>query len=230
MLSMISRDALQLVLSIAVFAAAMQYVKINSVEPGSLPGHALGIIGTLLMFGFLLAYSTRKRTAKVKQISASALREAHVFLFFKLLAGKILERKSIKGLLEMHIFMGLLGPSLVAAHTSLRFNGIAGMSTLLMFIVVLSGFLGRYIHRRIPDDALEAQLRELEKSKESALKGAAEEEVERLEKEIQELREKLAAIKRAKELLSNWKVVHIPLTTLFFITVLLHVIGVLYYR
>ena len=57
---------------------------------------------------------------------------------------------TMKGWLEFHIFCGLFGPILVTLHTTLKFNGIVSVAYWSMVLVVLSGFVGRYLFVRIP--------------------------------------------------------------------------------
>ncbi len=101
---------------------------------GSIPaageffGHSLGILGFLLMLLTETLYSLRKRSRTAKWGPMSAW-------------------------LSVHIFMGIVGPYLVLLHTSWKFNGIAGVLMLLTAIVVLSGFIGRYIYTSVPRTA-----------------------------------------------------------------------------
>ena len=39
---------------------------------------------------------------------------------------------------------------MVLLHSSWKFNGLAGATTLLTIIIVISGFIGRYIYTQIP--------------------------------------------------------------------------------
>lgn len=94
---------------------------------GSHPfGHALGIIGTVLMVMTELLYSMRKRTRLLNW------------------AGPV------RHWLSFHIFTGIVGPFLVLMHTGLEFRGLAGVSMLLTVLVVASGFVGRYIYTAVP--------------------------------------------------------------------------------
>ncbi len=52
--------------------------------------------------------------------------------------------------LEFHIFCGVLGPVLITLHTSFKFNGIISVAYWSMVVVMLSGFVGRYLYVRIP--------------------------------------------------------------------------------
>ncbi len=93
---------------------------------GHLFGHALGIIGTVLMLMTEVLYSLRKRT------------------HFLNWAGPV------RYWLSFHIFTGLVGPFLVLIHTGLEFRGLAGLSMLLTVIVAGSGFIGRYLYTALP--------------------------------------------------------------------------------
>lgn len=87
-------------------------------------GHWLGIVGALLMVMTETLYSLRKRTR----------------LFNR--AGPV------RAWLSFHIFTGLVGPFLVLMHTGLQFRGLAGVTMALTVIVVISGFIGRYLYTR----------------------------------------------------------------------------------
>ena len=91
-------------------------------------GHTLGILGFVLMIMTETLYSLRKRTRAARWGRMAAW-------------------------LEFHIFTGLVGPFLVLLHSSWKFNGLAGVVTLLMIIVVASGFFGRYIYTAVPRTA-----------------------------------------------------------------------------
>lgn len=57
---------------------------------------------------------------------------------------------SMKTWLEVHLFCGILGPVLITFHTSFKFNGLISAAYWAMVVVVLSGFIGRYLYVRIP--------------------------------------------------------------------------------
>ena len=88
-------------------------------------GHGLGILGFLLMVMTEILYSLRKRNRRASW-------------------GKM------SGWLQFHIFTGLVGPYMVLLHSSWKFNGLAGVVTLLTLIVVISGIVGRYIYTAVP--------------------------------------------------------------------------------
>ncbi len=106
---------------------------------GEFFGHSLGIAGFILMLMTETLYSLRKRSRSARW-------------------GKM------ANWLKFHIFTGLVGPFMVFLHTSWKFNGIAGVVTLLTLIVVISGIIGRYIYTAIPRtaDGAEMQAAELE--------------------------------------------------------------------
>ncbi len=65
---------------------------------------------------------------------------------------------SLKIWLEVHIFCGIVGPALITLHTSFKFNGIISVAYWSMVVVVLSGFVGRYLYVRIPKTMRGAEL------------------------------------------------------------------------
>ena len=107
--------------------------------------------------------------------------------------------------LQFHIFTGLLGPYMVLLHTSWKFNGLAGATTLLTVLIVVSGFIGRYIYTRIP--------RTLEGVEITSPKGQAE----------------AASLVIARRLFSIWHAVHIPLGMALFTAAFFHIGAALYY-
>jgi hypothetical protein len=48
--------------------------------------------------------------------------------------------------MQVHVFAGLVGPYLVLLHTAFEFQGLAGVLTLIMLVVLMSGILGRYVY------------------------------------------------------------------------------------
>ena len=100
-------------------------------------GHTLGIMGFTLMLATEILYTLRKR------IGTSAWgRPSHW--------------------LKFHIFTGIVGPYLVFLHSAWDFGGLAGLTMLLTAIVVLSGFVGRYIYTFLPRTAEGVLLEESE--------------------------------------------------------------------
>lgn len=150
----------------------------REVPPASeLFGHGIGIVGFIFMLLTEMLYSLRKRSRSVKWGRMSTW-------------------------LQLHIFTGLVGPYMVLLHTSWKFNGLAGATTLLTIIIVVSGFIGRYIFTRIPRtlDGLE-------------IEGTLSQE----------------ALKQARRLMALWHTVHIPIGMALFISAFVHIGAALYY-
>jgi hypothetical protein len=101
-------------------------------------GHSLGVLGSLLMLMTETLYSLRKRSRSARW-------------------GRMTDW------LQFHIFTGIVGPYMVLLHTAWKFNGLAGAVTLLMLLVVGSGFVGRYIYTAVPRtaDGIEVEAAEL---------------------------------------------------------------------
>lgn len=140
-------------------------------------GHSIGILGFILMLLTEILYSLRKRIRNASWGRMSTW-------------------------LQFHIFTGLVGPYMVLLHTSWKFNGLAGITTLFTIVIVISGFVGRYIFTRIPRtmDGLE-------------IEGALPE----------------AALRQARQLMAVWHTVHIPIGMALFVSAFVHIGGALYY-
>jgi hypothetical protein len=118
---------LKLSFTVVLFLAAVYVVYDSLAKPsGGHPfGHTLGILGAGMMVMTEVLYSARKRW--------------HIFRFGQ-----------VRHWLSFHIFTGIVGPTLVLMHTGLAFRGLAGLAMLLTVLVVVSGFLGRYIYTAVP--------------------------------------------------------------------------------
>jgi hypothetical protein len=140
-------------------------------------GLGLGILGFILMLMTEILYSLRKRS-----------RLAHW--------GRMAEW------LKFHIFTGLVGPYMVLLHSSWKFNGVAGVITLFTVVIVISGFIGRYIYTRIPRTADGVEI-------ESGLSAEA--------------------LKKARRLMALWHTIHIPIGIVLFTAAFVHIGGAIYY-
>jgi len=118
----------------------------QSIKPGGIRGHGLGILGTLMMV-LLLTYSLRKKTNIFGNIG------------------------NIGTWLDFHIYLGIMGPLFVILHSSFKLNGIVAISFWSMISVALSGVLGRYIYLQIPRNISghEMNLSDLENTNERIL-------------------------------------------------------------
>ena len=143
-------------------------------------GHMIGVVGFLLMLMTETLYSFRKRSRKGRWGSMASW-------------------------LQFHIFTGLVGPYMVLLHTSWKFHGLAGATTLLTIIIVISGFIGRYIYTRIP--------RSLD-GVEIASPGA---------------QAQAAVLARTRRMLSIWHAIHIPIGMALFVAAFIHIGAALTY-
>ena len=89
-------------------------------------GQGLGVIGTFLIFFGVFIYILHKR--------------------YNILG----KRVRLKYLLEFHIFLCTLGPTLVLFHTAFKFGGIVSIAFWSMVAVVASGVIGRFLYLQIP--------------------------------------------------------------------------------
>jgi hypothetical protein len=113
------------ILAISVFCLIMVAMLGGIPKASELFGHVLGIFGFVLMLMTESLYTLRKRS-----------RKAHW--------GRMATW------LDFHIVTGIVGPFMVLLHSSWKFNGLAGLVTLLTLVIVASGFIGRYIYTAVP--------------------------------------------------------------------------------
>lgn len=204
-------------LVVTVTVGYATYVSASGVPPaGDLVGHFLGIIGFTLMLLTETLYSLRKR----------ALGRA---------------RGSMQAWLRAHIVMGIVGPYLVLLHTAWSFNGLAGALTLMTAIVVVSGFIGRYIYTAVPRTAdgavLEAQelydtlatLRLAEAAGPDLTGDAAGRDRRNLERRVRTLEGQISALRWQRRALATWHTIHVPLGMTMFVVAFAHIAAALYY-
>jgi hypothetical protein len=180
-------------------------------------GHGLGIAGFLLMLMTETLYSIRKRSRT---------------------AGW--GRMSIW--LQFHIFTGLVGPYMVLLHSSWKFNGLAGIVMLLTVLIVISGFIGRYIYTSIPRTidgieieagdlergiaAIEAEINRRNSKSQAKVEGN---ELKRLVKRHNTIRRQIRSLAFSRRLMALWHTVHIPLGLALFSAAFIHIVAAIYY-
>ena len=177
-------------------------------------GHLVGVIGFVLMLMTELLYSLRKRSRTARW-------------------GKMSDW------LEFHIYTGLVGPFMVLLHSSWKFNGLAGVVMLMTLVIVVSGFVGRYIYTAVPRTAegVEVQASELEQAiremdaevQRMAGEQGAGEQMERLKKERGKLQQQAGSLARTRQMLAIWHTLHIPLGMALFTAAFIHIGAAIYY-
>jgi xanthosine utilization system XapX-like protein len=208
----------------AVLAITVLYVgfvrAVSIPAAGGLVGHALGIVGIVMMLMTETLYSLRKRVMRRP-------------------------RGSMRSWLRFHIFTGIVGPYLVLLHSAWTFNGLAGVLTLMTAVVVASGFIGRYIYTAVPRTAdgavieaqelqrqLEAVQRELAPGSPAAdgprPAGAGRHEQE-ARRRLRELERQMSALRWARRTLATWHAIHIPLGAALFAAAGVHIVATVYY-
>lgn len=197
-----------------VSALYVVLVRVAGADPRSsgLLGHGFGIIGFILMLMTETLYSLRKRS-----------RYAHW--------GRM------ANWLRFHIVTGIVGPYMVLLHTAWRYNGLAGLVMLMTGIVVISGFVGRYIYTRVPRnaDGLALEASELQTQIEASRLALASgtfgggRELRRMVARQKRLERQAASLVTARQTLGMWTSVHIPLSVALFIAAFIHIAAALYY-
>jgi hypothetical protein len=191
-------------------------------------GHSIGILGFILMLMTETLYTLRKRSRSTRWGRVSSW-------------------------LRFHIFTGIVGPYMVLIHTSWKFNGLAGIILLLTVIIVVSGFIGRYVYTSIPRTAdgmeveeeilgaqiaaLEAQIGRWEKaaSSQAAPEKTGEStrpqpgQLKKFIKRRQALRRQMNSLATTRRLLALWHTVHIPIGMVLFTGAFIHIVAAFYY-
>jgi ABC-type multidrug transport system fused ATPase/permease subunit len=181
-------------------------------------GHSIGILGFLLMLTTELLYSLRKRSLHARW-------------------GRL------SNWLRFHIYTGLVGPYMVLLHSSWKFNGLAGVVLLLTLIIVISGFIGRYIYTAIPRtaDGIELESEQLsryiaeieatlsQQNASLAPKREKSREIKQLRKRQLQLKRQLTGLARARRGLAIWHTVHVPIGIVLFLSAFIHIIAAIYY-
>jgi hypothetical protein len=94
-------------------------------KPGGSAGLLFGIAGSTMMVA-MLVYSLRKRVRALRKLGP------------------------LSHWLDVHIYLGTMGPLLVVLHSSFKVHGLVALSFWSMVAVALSGVLGRYLYLQIP--------------------------------------------------------------------------------
>jgi cytochrome b561 len=197
------------------------YVDAVAVPAASgLLGHSLGILGFVLMIMTETLYSLRKR----------AMRRP---------------RGSMRSWLQFHIFTGIVGSYLVILHSAWNLNGLAGGLTFMTVVVVISGFIGRYIYTAVPRTAdgvviearvlqiqLDAVRQEVSQPSQAgtttfALAGWGQGPAPA--RRLRELERQMSALRWARRGLATWHTIHVPLGMVLFVMAFAHIGAAVYY-
>jgi hypothetical protein len=175
-------------------------------------GHMIGVIGFLLMLMTEILYSLRKRSRSARWGRMSSW-------------------------LSLHVFTGIVGPFMILLHSAWSFKGLAGIVTLMTVVIVVSGFIGRYIYTSIPrsaegieieSSAIEQEIHYIE-NEIKALDQSQSKHLRQLLKRQDTLQRQTASLVRTRRLLSLWHTVHIPLGMALFTSAFIHIGAALYY-
>ena len=216
-----NRELVAALVTVVVIAVLYTTAALSlGVPPASgLPGHLLGVVGFGMMLLTEVGYSTRKRSS-----------------------GRV--HGTMRSWLRFHIYTGIVGPFLVLLHTAWHYNGLAGPLTLLVAMVVASGFIGRYIYTAVPRTADGAILEaaEIERLLDEARAEAAAAHAAGLSRDpaaarrdamaqrrLREVQRQLAALRWARRALATWHTLHVPLGVAMFVTAFAHIAGALYF-
>lgn len=207
--------ALFAVLAISLVYGLVVYAWQEIPAASDLFGHSIGIFGFTLMVMTEVLYSLRKRSLSSRWGRLSTW-------------------------LRFHIFTGLVGPFMVLLHSAWKLNGLAAVALLFTVIIVISGFIGRYIYTAIPRTAdgveLEAEavrqhIAEIdaELRRQAVPGGQLSHNLERLRRRQDALRRQIAALARSRRMLSVWHTIHVPIGIVLFTAAVIHIVAAFYY-
>jgi len=211
----------------AIVFITLAYIIVSIVFRGipaafSFYGHTMGILGFLLMLMTETLYTLRKRTRSARWGRMASW-------------------------LEFHIFTGLVGPYIVLLHSAWKFNGVAGVVMLFTVLIVVSGFIGRYIYTSIPRgpggeevsiDQMEALIQRIEDGVMRMEKSEAASTVvvagrtkalKELRARRDRLKKEMRRVNTARRLFSLWHTIHIPLGLSLFALAFFHIGAAIYY-
>ncbi|HRK00812.1 MAG TPA: hypothetical protein PL089_14475 [Ignavibacteria bacterium] len=123
---------------------------------------------------------------------------------------KLIESGSPKKLLSIHEYFAWAGSILLIVHGGIHFNAVLPwLAIIMMIITVASGLTGKFLLKKATEN-IKAKRKYLEES------GLSTEEAER----------KLFFDSVTVDLMKKWRVVHIPITILFAVLAILHIITI----
>jgi vacuolar-type H+-ATPase subunit I/STV1 len=215
------RELIAALLAVVVITGfyATYVAAVNVPAARGLVGHSLGVIGFVMMLMTEILYSLRKRAMHNP-------------------------RGSMRSWLRFHIFTGIVGPYLVLLHAAWSFDGLAGLLTVIMAVVVTSGFIGRYIYTAVPRTAdgviveaqeLQAQLEEARQAAAAgptaaaASHGADGARNRAARRRLREIERQMSALRWARRTLATWHAIHIPIGAAMFVTAGAHIVAAVYY-
>ena len=105
----------------------------QQLRPSGEVGLKIGALGAVL-FLLIYLYPIRKRWRRLRSLG------------------------NTRHWLDFHVLMGVAAPLLITLHSSFRFHGIAGMAFWVMWAVVASGVVGRYLYGQIPRHVSAAEM------------------------------------------------------------------------
>ncbi len=138
-----------------------------------------------------------------------------VSLSYSLRKRKIIFSKgNLNGWLVLHEWLTIIGAFLVFVHGGFHTHAFVPIAAgTIMFISVASGLTGRYLYLKT-NDYLLFKRNELRK------KGLSKKAVD----------EELQSLIITHKIMKNWRSVHVPIVTSLAVTVIFHIVSVIYYE
>jgi hypothetical protein len=136
-----------------------------------------------------------------------------VSFIYSLRKRRIVKSGSPKKLLLMHEYLAWLGSVIIIVHAGIHFNAILPWLAVFMLLInVASGLVGKFLLKNANDSLKEKQ-------EKLVLSGLSYEEADK----------KLFWDSITVDLIKKWRVIHLPISLVFGILTLLHIITIVIY-
>ena len=133
-----------------------------------------------------------------------------ISFIYSLRKRKIIEYGSPKHLLLLHEYLAWIGSIMLLVHAGIHFNAILPwLAVLMMLIAVASGLVGKFLLKRANESLNERRLL-------LAGQGVSAADAEK----------KLFFDSLTVDLMKKWRVVHLPITLVFGILTLMHIVSI----
>lgn len=167
------------------------------------------LIGSALGTDFLLHRIGWYSAGRYLGIAGSAVLVSS--FAYSLRKRQILKRGSPKRLLALHEMLSWIGVLMILVHAGVHFNALLPwLAVAAMLVAAASGFTGRYLLN---------EARQGLRSREAALKNQ--------DLTADETDDRLFLDALTVDLMARWRSVHIPITVVFGILALLHIVSIL---
>jgi len=181
----------------------------NNIKPFAL--WFVWLIALTLLIDYLLHYTQALWIERYLGIFGTLL--IVLSFAYSLRKKKIITFGKLKSFLRMHEYLAWTGSLMVLVHGGIHFNAILGWAAIAaMLVAVISGLVGKYLLKQSMNTVTA-------KKDEYSRAGLSEEEIDK----------KIFWDSLAVNAMKKWKTAHRPITIVFGITAVLHIITIIFF-